>query len=171
MEMVDLSGLSSTHKGDIVEDRIKELLLLFGQGLLSVYKPVSDTEGIDLIVVKNGVFQPVFLQVKARFNLQKNGAFLCDIRMKTFKPHHTYFVIGAYFDPGTLELHDKLLFIPTPIVEKEGTKIRVKDETRCRITTLLSDKTRSKWAPYIVNKSDIANKILDKFEEMGTYLK
>jgi len=38
---------------------------------LSVYKPVTDSEGIDLIVVKNGVFQPVFLQVKARFNLQK----------------------------------------------------------------------------------------------------
>lgn len=170
-EMVDLSGLSSTAKGDIVEDRIKEQILLFGQGLLSVYKPVTDSEGIDLIVVKNGVFQPVFLQVKGRFNLQKNGVFLCDIRMKTFKPHHSYFVIGAYFDPKTLELHDKVLFVPTQIVEKEGIKVKVKSEIRCRITTLLSEKTRSKWAPYIVSKKDIANKILEKFEEMGRYLK
>jgi len=170
-EIVDLSELSSTAKGDIVEDRIKEQLLLFGQGLLSVYKPVTDSEGIDLIIVKNGVFQPVFLQVKGRFNLQKSGAFLCDIRMKTFKPHHSYFVIGAYFDPKTLELHDKVLFVPTKIAEKEGIKVKANGETRCRITTRLSDKTQSKWAPYIIDKKDIANKVLEKFEEMERYLK
>lgn len=170
-EIIDLSDLSSTAKGDIVEDRIKEQILLFGQGLLSVYKPVSDSEGIDLIVVKNGVFQPVFLQVKGRFTLHKGGTFICDVRMKTFKPHHSYFLIGAYFDPKTLELHDKLLFIPTEIVEKEGTKIKIKGGTRCRITTRLSDKTHGKWAPYIVGKKDIANKVLEKFEETTTYLK
>jgi hypothetical protein len=35
-EIVDLSGLSSMAKGDIVEDRIKEIILLYGQGSLSV---------------------------------------------------------------------------------------------------------------------------------------
>ena len=136
-----------------------------------MYKPVTDSEGIDLIVVKNGVFQPVFLQVKGRFNLQKNGTFICDIRMKTFKPHHSYFIIGAYFNPKTLELHDKVLFVPTEVADKEGTKIETDGETRCRITTLLSDKTHSKWAPYVVDKKDITNKILEKFEEMERYLK
>lgn len=42
-ELVDISGLSSQAKGDIVEDRIKEIILLHGQGLLSAYRPVSDT--------------------------------------------------------------------------------------------------------------------------------
>ena len=170
-EIVDLSGLSSTAKGNIIEDRIKEQIILYAQGLLSVYKPVTDSEGIDLIVVKNGVFQPLFLQVKGRFNLQKNGTFICDIRMKTFKPHHSYFIIGAYFNPKTLELHDKVLFVPTEVAEKQGTKIETDGETRCRITTLLSDKTHSKWAPYVVDKKDITNKILEKFEEMERYLK
>ena len=44
-ELIDLSGLSSIAKGNIVEDRIKELILLYGQGLLNVYKLVSNTEG------------------------------------------------------------------------------------------------------------------------------
>lgn len=132
---------------------------------------LCDSEGIDLIVVKNGGFQSVFLQVKGRFNLQKNGAFICDIRMKTFKPHHSYFIIGAYFDPKTLELHDKVLFVPTQIVEKEGTKIETNGGTRRRITTLLSDKTQSKWPPYIIDKKDVANKVLEKVEEMEKYLK
>lgn len=170
-EIVDLSGLTSTAKGDIVEDRIKEQILLFGQGLLSVYKPVSDSEGIDLIVVKKGVFQPVFLQVKGRFTLQRNGAFICDVRMKTFKPHHSYFLIAAYFNPTALELHDKILFIPTAIVEREGTKVKAEGEIRSRITTRLSEKTHSKWAPYIIDKKDIANKVLGKFKEMERYLK
>ena len=73
-------------------------------------------------------------------------------------------------DPRTLELHDRVLLIPTEIVEREGTKIKAKSETRCRITTLLSEKTRSRWAPYIISKKDIANKILGKFDEMGRYL-
>lgn len=170
-EIIDLSELPSTTKGDIVEDRIKEQILLYGQGLLSVYKPVTDSEGIDLIVVKKGVFHPLFLQVKGRFTLQKNGAFLCDVRLKTFKPHHSYFLIGAYFDPTTLELHDKLLFIPTKLVEEKGTKIRTKSGTRCRIVTRLSGKTNSKWAPYIVNKKEVATKILEKIEELDKVLK
>jgi hypothetical protein len=170
-EILDLSGLPSSVKGDIVEDRVKEQILLFGQGLLSVYKPVSDREGIDLIVVKNGVFHPIFLQVKGRFNLQKNGAFLCDIRMKTFKPHHSFFVVAAYFDPATLELHDPLLLVPTEFVAREGTKITVKGEIRRRVMTSMSPGTKSKWAPYLCTKQALADRLLAKFQEMETYVR
>lgn len=170
-EIVDLSGLSSTVKGDILEDRIKEQILLYGKGILHVYKPVADSEGIDLIVVKNGVFQPVFLQVKGRFTLHTNNVFICDIRMKTFKPHHCYFVIGAFFNPKTLELHDKVLFVPTETVEKKGVEVRARNEIRRRITTRLYAETQSKWSPYIIDKKDIANKIFEKFQEIEKYLK
>ncbi len=170
-EIVDLSGLSSTAKGDIVEDRVKEQILLYGQGLLNVYKPVSDTEGIDLIVLKNGVFQPIFLQVKGRFNLQKSGAFLCDVRMKTFRPHHTFFVVGAYFNPATLALYDNLLFVPTEVVAREGIAINVRGQERRRVTTALSTSSKSKWARYVCPKQDLVNRILDKFAEIERYLR
>ncbi len=170
-ELIDLSGLSSISKGDIVEDRVKELILLYGQGLLNVYKPVSYTEGIDLIVVKSGVFQPLFLQVKSRFNLQKNRAIIADISLKTFTPHHSYFVVIAYFNPSTLEINDYILFIPTEEIKENAVIVNTKYGQRYRVTTQLNPDSKSKWAKYIIKKSELANKLIEKFEEMSRYIK
>jgi len=54
-DLIDLFGLSSGAKGNVFEDRIKELILLYGKGLLNVYKAVVDNRGIDLVVMKNGL--------------------------------------------------------------------------------------------------------------------
>lgn len=170
-ELIDLSGLSSSAKGDIVEDRIKELILLHGLGEMSVYKPVTDTEGIDLIIVKNGMFQPLFLQVKSRFNLQKNGSFIIDIRMKTFNPHHSYYAIGAYFNPEKMEIDDHILFIPTKELEKKANIVNARNEKRYRVTTRLTPDSRGKWKDYIIKKTELAEKLIEKFSEMSTYLK
>lgn len=170
-EIIDLSGLSSTAKGNIIEDRIKEQILVMGQGSLSVYRPVSDTEAIDLIVLKRGVFQPIFLQVKGCFGLRKGGTFLCDIRIKTFRPHHTYFVVGAYFDPATLELHDSLVLVPSNVVASQGQVVKAKGGERYRIITRLSDKGHGKWAEFVCKKQDLASRLLEKFEEIERYLR
>ena len=103
--------------------------------------------------------------------LHANNTFICDIRMKTFKAHHSYFVVGAFFNPKILELHERVLFVPTKVIEQIGTEINASGEIRRRITTLLSTTTKSKWAPYIIDKKDIANKIFEKFQEIERYLK
>ncbi len=169
-QIVDLSGLSSMAKGDIVEDRIKEIILLYGQGELSVYKPVSDNEGIDLIVVKNGIFQPLFLQVKGRFKLRGNNL-LCDVRLKTFKPHHSYYVVGAYFNPASLDIHDRILFVPSKIVAQQGGLVNKGKDERRRVVTNILNPQKDKWVPYTMTKQDFVIAILDKFNEMGKYLK
>lgn len=46
-----------------------------------------------------------------------------------------------------------------------------RDGIRCRITTRLSDETNSKWATYIVDKKEIATRILEKIEELDRILK
>lgn len=112
-ELIDLSGLSSGAKGNIVEDRIKELILLYGQGLLNVYKPVVDNRGIDLVVMQNSFFYPIFIQVKSRFNAIEKGSILIDVGENTFSVHNSFYIIGAAFNPATLELEDRLLFIPS----------------------------------------------------------
>jgi len=170
-EIVDLSGLSTMAKGDIVEDRIKEIILLYGQGDLSVYKPVSDNEGIDLIIVKNGIFQPLFLQVKGRFKLHQNKTFIADVRLKTFNPHHSYYVVGAYFNPATFEIDDHVLFVPSEKVKQKGTKINARGEERYRITTNLLNPKKSKWAEYVINKQGLVDAIREKFNEMEKYIK
>lgn len=168
--LIDLSGLSSQAKGDIVEDRIKELIVLHGQGLLSVYKPVTDTHGIDLIITKSGMFQPIYLQVKSRFNLQKTGYFLIDISKRTFTPHHSYFVIGAYFNPENLEIYEYILLIPSAEVIK-GIVVKAPNGDRYRITNQLNPLSKGKWAKYLIKKSDLADKLLEKFEEIAKYIK
>jgi hypothetical protein len=168
-QIVDLSGLSTMAKGDIVEDRIKEIILLYGQGVLSVYKPVSDNEGIDLIVVKNGIFQPLFLQVKGRFKLRGNNL-LCDVRLKTFKPHHSYYVVGAYFNPATLDIHDRILFAPSKIVAQQGGLVNKGKDERRRVVTNILNPQKDKWVPYTMTKQDFVIAILEKFDEMGKYL-
>lgn len=170
-EIIDFSGLSAAAKGNIIEDRIKEQILLMGQGLLNVYKPVSDIEGIDLIVVKRGVFQPIFLQIKGRFGLTSGKNFLCDIRIKTFRPHHTYFVVGAYFNPSELELHDSVILVPTETVAKQARKVKGKGDERYRIQTPLSQGSGNKWAPFICKKQDLAHLLLQKFKEIEQYYK
>ena len=169
-EPVDISGLSSTSKGDIVEDRVKELILLKGQGLLSVYKPVTDTEGIDLIIVKNGMFQPIFLQVKSRFNLQRNS-FITNINKKTFNPHHSYFVVGAYFDLSSMELFNNLLLIPSNDIAKKTNAITLKNRIIYSIVSPLILESKSKWSEYLTNKNELTNKLIEKFEEMSKYIK
>lgn len=46
--------VSTKQKGDITEARIAELITLYGDTTLSCYKPISDDEGIDLIVKEKG---------------------------------------------------------------------------------------------------------------------
>jgi hypothetical protein len=169
-KLLDISGLSSQAKGDIVEDRIKELIVLQGQGLLSVYRPVTDTQGVDLVVTKAGMYQPIFLQVKGRFNVEKRGYFLMDINKKTFTAHHSYFVIGAYFNPQKLEIDENVLLVPSLEVEK-GPVVKSARRECLRIQNHLSPDSQGRWAPFLIKKNDLANKLLEKFEEMAKYIK
>lgn len=169
-KLLDLSGLSSQAKGDIVEERIKELVVLHGQGLLSVYRPVTDTQGVDLIVTKAGQYQPIFLQVKGRFNVEKAGFFLMDINSQTFTPHESYLVVGAYFNPETLEIDEHLLLVPSSEVA-EAPQVTSKGKVRYRVQTALSFESESRWAKYLIKKTELANNLIEKFDEMAKYIK
>lgn len=169
-DLIDISGLSTTTKGDIVEDRIKELILLHGQGLLSVYRPITDTEGIDLIIVKNGMFQPIFLQVKSRFNLNRYS-FITNINKKTFNAHHSYYIICAFFDLNSMELFNNLLMVPSDDVEKKAIFLNPNNRPVYRIVASLDSKSKGKWAQYFVAKTELANRLIEKFEEIAKYIK
>ena len=169
-EILDLSGLSTQAKGDIVEDRIKELVLLHGQGLLNVYKPVSDTEGIDLIVVKNGQFHPIFIQVKGRYGLHQGRSLLLRVKKKTFTAHDSFYVVGAFFNPRTLELEDKIVLIPSKKVIGDAGIVNSKGEWY-NIVASLKETSNDKWSKYKIKKEELATKLIEKFEEMHRYIK
>lgn len=165
-KLIDISGLSSQAKGNIMEDRIKELIVLQGQGLLSVYRPVTDTHGIDLIVTKTGMYQPIFLQVKSRFNVRERGHFLMDVNRKTFTAHHSFYVLGASFDPQKMEVDENLLLVPSKEVEKG--QIVNKGE-KYRVVNRLALESKGRWSRCLIKKTDLASRLLEKFEEMKEY--
>jgi len=171
-EIIDFSNLSARVKGNIIEDRIKDLIMLHGQGLLNVYKPAADIEGIDLIVVKKGVYQPLFLQIKGRYNLRGRNNLQIGIRKKSFNPHHTLFVVGAYFNPKKMDIDDYLVFVPSEIFIKKANIIRRNtDKALYVLNTPLLPGRDNKFSKFVIKKENLVNKIFEKFNEIEKYLK
>lgn len=170
-EIIEVSELPSQVKGNIAEDRVGHLILLYGQGLLNVYKPISDIEGIDLIIVKKGVFQPIFIQVKSRYNL-RGKLFQIGVQGKNFKSHHTFYIVGAYFNPQKMAIDDYLVFIPSIVFQKEASVVnKEKKNEKLVLTTSLSPEYSGKYEKYIIRKENLVNKIFEKFQEIEQYYK
>lgn len=164
---LDISNLSTQVKGNIIEDRVKEIILLYGQSLLNIYKPVIDNEGIDLLVMKNGFYHPIFLQVKSRYNAVEEVNLVLTLS-RTFKPHMNFHIVGIAFNTNSLELEDRILFIPSEVISKEA--IHLKNGT-IRITASLNKSSRDKWQKYMVSKEELVSKLIEQFTEMEKYYK
>lgn len=156
---IDISNLSSGAKGNIVEDRIKEMILLYGQGMLNVYKPVIDNEGIDLIALKNGQFHSIFLQVKSRYTAYRDKKLILTLG-KNFKAHNSYFLVAASFNPLKMEVEDRILFIPSKVVLERASKL---SDGNYRIVASLVDKSNDQWQEFIISKEAFVSKLFDKF--------
>jgi hypothetical protein len=116
------------------------------------------------------MFQPIFLQIKGRFNVQKRGYFLMDINKKTFNVHHSCFVVGAYFNPQEMEINNQVLLIPSDKIAKAPT-VSSNTGERYRVSNYLNVSSKGRWAPYLTKKSELANKLIEKFEEIEKYIK
>lgn len=165
-ETFDISGLSSNAKGNIAEDRVKEFILLYGQGLLNVYKPVIDKDGVDLIVLQSGIFHPVHIQVKSRYNVTADGQMILTINGNTFQPHYSFYIVAVSFNKQTLEIDNKILFIPSEIVEEKAIRLA---NGNLRIVACLQNGSQNQWCPYIISKAQLAEKIIEAISEMNKY--
>ena len=166
---IDISGLSSQSKGNIGEDRIKEIILLYSQGLLNVYKPVIDDRGIDLIVLKEKLYNPIYLQVKSRFNVHKRNRLILTINKNTFKPHHSYYIIGVNFNQKKMEVDDKILFLPSEEIQSLSTRT---PKGNYRITvSMAGGKTTGKYKDYFVSKEELANRLLEHIDTASTFVR
>lgn len=158
-------GLSSQAKGAIVEDRIKELIMIHQEGLLNVYKPDIDVEGIDLIVVKNGFFHPIFIQVKSNFTLNKDKQVRLSIKAKGFKSHPNFWIVGAYYDRDRSDLDENILVVPSEVFNE--LKPVGKKRPIYRIQAKLDqDQSNDKWKRYLVNKNQLADRLISRFYEI-----
>ncbi len=158
------SSLNSKQKGDIGEARIAELITLYGSEGLSCYKPISDDEGIDIIAKRREKLEVAYIQVKTTYGYKERG-FVATVKEKNIIDKSRMLLVFAYFDLSEGDLFDQLFCIPAP----EFLKLTQNDKktTSDRVFTVgLKNPDRSKYAEFMIEKRELANKIIEIMDRL-----
>jgi len=153
------SSLNAKQKGDIAEARVAELLTLYGHEGLTCYKPISDDEGIDLIVKRRGELEVVYIQVKSSYGYKERG-FVSTVKEKNIVNKTRMLLVFVYFDLSEGDLFDQVFCIPAPEFLKltESKKRKTRDRV---FTVSLKNPERSKYADFMIEKRELADKIIE----------
>lgn len=157
------SDLNTKQKGDIAEARVAELITLYCDEGLSCYTPISDDEGIDIIVKKRGVAEVAYIQVKSTFGDTSRG-FVSTVREKSVLNKRRMLLVFVYFDLTEGDLHEHVFCIPGPEFLKLTANKQKKTGDRV-FTVGLSKPDRSKYAQFLIEKRELANAIFDILNE------
>lgn len=158
------SNISTKQKGDIAEARIAELITLYGDTNLSCYKPISDDDGIDLIIKEKGSLKTMYVQIKSRYGANPDEAFTATVKAGNMIEHYSVGVIFCYFDTEKGDLWDYLWFIPAPTFAKLAHKL---DNGRAfGFVAGRQKKQTNKWDDHLIDKRDLANQILAQMKRI-----
>lgn len=151
-------NISPRQKGDIAEARIAELITLYGDTSLSCYKPMSDDEGIDLIVKQKGSLKSMYIQVKSRYGDSSSGIFASRIKACNAIENHAMAFVFCLFDTEKGDIWDYVWFVPAPVFIKHARRI---DKGRLLgFVASRHKKESNKWNEYLIDKRDLANQII-----------
>ena len=159
-------------KGDIVQDRIKELILVQSDGEMSIYEPSTDVGGIDLVVLREGQFQPILLQVKSSFRFRETRhGLVFNVEKRTFGTHIYVHVLCAVFNLKSRELEENLLLVPSKEIPKREMCHLTKDGSRyvIRVPSLKDTHRPTKWKPYFVKKAHLVDALHERFNTISEY--
>lgn len=156
--------VSSKQKGDIAEARIAELVTLYGDTTLSCYKPISDDEGIDLIVKEKGSLRTMYIQVKSRFGSDPNEIFTATSKAKSIADNYAVAIIFCYFDTSKGDLWDYLWFVPAPDFKRLANKLQ--GGSMLGFVSGRQKKESNKWDRYMIDKRGLANAIIEQMKRI-----
>ncbi len=157
-------NVSSKQKGDIAEARIAELITLYGDTTLSCYKPISDDEGIDLIVKEKGSLRTMYIQVKSRFSSNPYESFIATVKASGVVDKFSIAVIFCYFDTAGGDLGDYLWFVPAPDLIRLANKLS--GGATLGFVAGRQRKESNKWDNYMIDKRDLANQIIAQMKRI-----
>ena len=156
--------VSTKQKVDIAEARIAELIALYGDTTLSCYKPISDDEGIDLIVKEKGSLKTMYIQIKSRFGDNPDGIFTATTQAVTAVDNYSTAVVFCFFDTEEGDLWDFLWFVPAPDLLKLANKL---DSGKLLgFVAGRKKKESNKWDNYLIDKRDLANQIIAQMKRI-----
>ncbi|MBL7197650.1 MAG: winged helix-turn-helix domain-containing protein [Candidatus Omnitrophica bacterium] len=165
IEYTITEGLSSRQKGDIAEARVAELIVLYGDKALSCYKPISDDEGIDLIVKEKGSLKTLYLQTKSRFELTPKGSkqFIQTPSVDSISNSYKMALVFVYFDVKKGDIHDKVWFVPAPDFIQRAHLIPANKEKKRKARYRFNaniERNDGRFGEFLIDKRDLANTIL-----------
>lgn len=150
--------VSSKQKGDIAEARIAELVTLYGDTTLSCYKPVSDDEGIDLIVKEKGSLKTMYIQIKSRFGNNPDEIFTATAKASGVMDNYSMATVFCFFDTEEGDIWDYVWFVPAPDFIKLANKLN--GGSMFGFVAGRKRKESNKWDQYLIDKRDLANAII-----------
>ena len=148
-------GVSSRQKGNIVENRVAELITLGFYRRLACYAPVADDDGIDLLVRKKGRFRCLYVQVKNQFGLT-NRRFVQSVGLNTFRSNADSIIVFALFDESRLDV-EVVWIVPSSIFRRRTMKI-APGRNRRHATIRFSAgpaSVKDRWNTFRVDKHDV----------------
>ena len=158
------ADVSTKQKGDIAEARIAELITLYGDTTLSCYKPISDDEGIDLIVKEKGSLKTMYIQIKSRFGSNPDEIFTATVKSIAVADNYSMAVVFCYFDTEEGDLWNYLWFVPAPDFIKMANKL-----DGGKMLGFVAGRKRSesnKWDNFLIDKRDLANQIIAQMKRI-----
>ena len=156
--------VSSRQKGDIAEARIAELITLYGDTTLACYKPISDDEGIDLIVKEKGSLKTMYIQIKSRFGDNPDEIFTATTKTSGMVDNYSMAVVFCYFDTEEGDLWDYLWFVSAPDFIKHSNKLT--GGNMLGFVAGRQKKESNKWDNYLIDKRDLANQIIAQMKRI-----
>lgn len=157
-------GVSTRQKGDIAEARIAELITLYGDTTLSCYKPISDDEGIDLIVKEKGSLKTMYIQIKSRYGDNPDKIFTATTKTASVVDNYSMAIVFCFFDTEEGDLWNYLWFAPAPDLIKHMNKLA--GGKMLGFVAGRKKKKSNKWDNYLIDKRDLANQIIAQMKRI-----
>ena len=158
------AGISDRQKGDITEARIAELITLYGETSLSCYRPISDDEGIDIIVKTKGFPKIMYVQVKSRFGDDSGEIFTATVKTHNVIDNFSMALIFCFFDTERGDLWDYVWFVPAPEFLKKAN--RLSEGKLLGFVAGRKKKESNKWDEYLIDKRELANTIIQQMKRV-----
>lgn len=154
--------LMSVQKGNIVEARVSELILLYGTNL-SCYRPISDDEGIDLIVKEKASLKSVYIQIKSNFSDDFSRPFVATVKQRSVIDSYSMAFVFCLFDTAKGDVHDYVWFVPAPDF------IRMAHKDKNDLLGFVSGKRKkdsNKWDAFMIDKRDLAGRVIEQLKRI-----
>lgn len=154
--------ISTPQKGNIVEARVAELITLYGTKL-SCYRPLSDDDGIDLIVKEKGSLKSIYIQVKSNFSDDFSSPFVATVKQRSTIDNYSMGFVFCLFDTAKGDVHDYIWFIPAPDF------MRMAHKDKNDLFGFVSGKQKkdgNKWDTFMIDKRDLASRVIEQLKRI-----